>query len=1005
VKGLSIRTKLVLLFSALVAVPLVAAVAWLGVTAHRSVMNAGRELTGVADSSLQQAARDVARLTADNAEDSRDELVQIGRRSLTKFAEREIQVSQQTLQRSAKNLTRSGTGALQGATERIAVASAKAVSDANARLRKRQRQAVGEVSQALIRSSREAFDRVGRHLTAESETMVIDLARNLNRERSRRTRDLVLAFLQSSMDAVGQAAQEPRMLSEDRFVGGRLRQLGEKLRAGLLRAELLDENGVPIAQWPPPLSPVPVEPVKLPVIAARALQSERTELSEVEFVPEGAAPVVHVAAAVRAGPGRNAPPPGRRVLVATLSLDSLQLLLLRQALGGGQPAPLFVMTRQGQIVAHSDPTNVGRYLSLPGGLGPQQIEGDTVMFETPGGGPQRQLIARTDMRLPAWSVVAVQPLTALLAQTAELQQAIQRTAVAAANEMVKEAGTRTARLDAESVREQDRAAAEIAEQVRRENRAVAKAAVSGLVRQQAAIARGALARMRQDSQGASQEAEREMDRTARKIAGQSALRIAYEADRRAKLNLASMHELASRTAGTAAGNIVFEAVGILAVALMAALLVALLTARSAVRPITALAAGARSIALGDFSHRVPITAEDELGQLAASFNRMAASIEASRAELEASNRTLAQEKRRIQAIVDNSPDGLLILNDDGSVGYANPAARRMLPWRETPGANGAVALEEVLPPTLLRSLGDCLCRIDAGDASVCDVALEQPRRVLQMRSVPLESSSADIGRLVHLHDVTREREIDEMKSNFVMLVSHELRTPLTSILGFSSYMLLGKMGPLTEAQRGGLESIERQAHRLKAIATDFLDLSLIETGRLEIRREPVDVERVARRVLEELSPQARERGLWLRLAPGQHEIPAVLGDEARIAQIFTNLVHNAIKFTEQGGVEVALTRGPKEIRVEVRDTGIGIPEEVQARIFDRFYQVDEIVTRKAGGTGLGLSIVKELVQAHGGEVGVSSSPAGDGAGSGTTFYFTLPVAGKSSDVRRLASGV
>jgi signal transduction histidine kinase len=110
-------------------------------------------------------------------------------------------------------------------------------------------------------------------------------------------------------------------------------------------------------------------------------------------------------------------------------------------------------------------------------------------------------------------------------------------------------------------------------------------------------------------------------------------------------------------------------------------------------------------------------------------------------------------------------------------------------------------------------------------------------------------------------------------------------------------------------------------------------------------------------------------------------------------------VHNAIKFTEQGGVEVGLTAGPKQIRVEVRDTGIGIPEEVQARIFDRFYQVDEIVTRRAGGTGLGLSIVRELVQAHGGEVGVSSAPGRGDAASGTTFYFTLPVAEQASDTR------
>src|SRR5205823_10403158 len=160
-------------------------------------------------------------------------------------------------------------------------------------------------------------------------------------------------------------------------------------------------------------------------------------------------------------------------------------------------------------------------------------------------------------------------------------------------------------------------------------------------------------------------------------------------------------------------------------------------------------------------------------------------------------------------------------------------------------------------------------------------------------------------------------------------------------------------------------------------------------------------ERVARRVLEELTPQAQERGLWLRLAPGSGRPAIALGDEERIAQIFTNLIHNGIKFTEMGGVEVAIIPGPDMVRVEVRDTGIGIPEEEQSRIFDRFYQVESVITRRAGGTGLGLSIVKILVQAQGGEVGVSSSKinetpeAGDSelasAGGGSTFYFTLPA--------------
>jgi len=848
-KSLSIRTKLVALFSALVAVPLAVAIAWLGLTAHLSVLDAGRALTGVADDSMSQSAHDVARLTAENAKRSSDELIGIGQRSLNGFAKREIQASEQTLRSTANRLSRTGSAALHQATERIAAASGGALNDANARLRHRQQEAIGEVSHALIRSSRRAFDRIGRKLTADSEAMVVNLASELNRERSHRTAELVQNFLQNSIAAVNQVAQEPRMLGGDAYVATRLRELVFKHRLALLGAALLTDSGEPIAQWPPPITAVPTEPTALPQVAADALATDQPKLSAVQFDPPGTPPAMMIAVALRGGPGRSLGPVprGRRVLVATLSLELLSRLLAQ--VGDGRSAPVFVRTRDGQVLAHSEPGNVGNSVSLPHPTHMRRIDADSVVYDS-GGGQQRQLIHFTGVKgTDGWEVVAVQPLSDLLAQTEALRRAIRTTSVTASNEMDREARAHAASLEAAALQEQRRLADETERRIREENRKVADAAIAALVRQQGAMAHRDIERVKSDSQAASAAAAKAMDLRARGIAGKGTDRIRSEAAKRARLGLASMHELASRTADAAAGRIILQSLGVLLVALLAALMVALLTARSVVRPITALAAGARSIAQGEFTHRVPIASEDELGQLAASFNRMGASIEASRTELEASNRTLAQEKRRIQAIVDNSPDGLLILNGDGSVGFANPAARSLLPWQGLVHGNGSAPLDSVLPPALMESLREAIQEIDAGRASVCDLTLDSPRRVLQVRTVRLETGAPvpgapdGAGRLVHLHDVTLEREIDEMKSSFVMLVSHELRTPLTSILGFSSYMRLGKMGPLTEAQRSGLESIERQAHRLKAIAADFLDLSRIETGSLAMRREPVDVER------------------------------------------------------------------------------------------------------------------------------------------------------------------
>src|SRR6185436_3402196 len=164
------------------------------------------------------------------------------------------------------------------------------------------------------------------------------------------------------------------------------------------------------------------------------------------------------------------------------------------------------------------------------------------------------------------------------------------------------------------------------------------------------------------------------------------------------------------------------------------------------------------------------------------------------------------------------------------------------------------------------------------------------RRVLQVREVCLKSEQGhSYGRLLHVHYITRERVIDEMKTDFISLVSHELRTPLTSILGFSSYMLTGKLGQVSETQHTALDSIHRQAKRLSAIISDFLDISRIESGKIEMKKEPVPVAQVAGRVLEDLRPQATEKSIRVDTRVDDSDLPMVaLGDEQRITQVFTN---------------------------------------------------------------------------------------------------------------------
>ena len=421
--------------------------------------------------------------------------------------------------------------------------------------------------------------------------------------------------------------------------------------------------------------------------------------------------------------------------------------------------------------------------------------------------------------------------------------------------------------------------------------------------------------------------------------------------------------------------------------LVLALLLATLTARSLVRPINRLVGGTQALAAGQYNQRIKVQGDDELARLALAFNEMAWAIERGQAELLQSHDSLSAEKARIEAIVDSSPDGLVMLEPGGQVAFINPAAVRLLDLspREIPHAPFELAQ---LPPEAAHSLEECLRLVRDADGPQLYEISEPQRSVLQLRAVQLRAQGGrGCGRLLHLHDITRERIIDEMKSDFISLVSHELRTPLTSILGFSSYMLTGRLGAVQETQKTALESIHRQARRLSAIISDFLDVSRIESGKIEMKKEPVSMPGVAGRVIEDLRPQAGEKSIQVSTQYDDSALPlTALGDEQRIAQVLTNLLGNALKFTDsQGAIDVSVSRQNGEVLCQIRDTGCGIPPDELDRVFDRFYQVEKVVTRKSGGTGLGLAIVKNIVEAHGGKIWIESE-----VGRGTEVNFTLP---------------
>lgn len=278
----------------------------------------------------------------------------------------------------------------------------------------------------------------------------------------------------------------------------------------------------------------------------------------------------------------------------------------------------------------------------------------------------------------------------------------------------------------------------------------------------------------------------------------------------------------------------------------------------------------------------------------------------------------------------------------------------------------------------LHSIAPSLA-VALANASANERLAEQSRRLAEQNELLEEQRSRIAGTAREL------QRASALKDRFLAAVSHELRTPMTVIIGFTGTLLRGSQGPLNDAQRESLERVQRNARLLLGLINDVLDISRIESGKAEIRREVVSVEQLIRQVAADFAETARRKGLALKTAVSP-ELDTVIGDLAKLTQILGNLVGNSLKFTEAGFVEVrAEPRGEKRWALVVTDSGIGIPAEEHESIFEEFRQGESRSHQGYGGTGLGLAIVRKIAQLLGGTISLQSAP-----GEGSTFTVTLP---------------
>jgi two-component system phosphate regulon sensor histidine kinase PhoR len=405
-------------------------------------------------------------------------------------------------------------------------------------------------------------------------------------------------------------------------------------------------------------------------------------------------------------------------------------------------------------------------------------------------------------------------------------------------------------------------------------------------------------------------------------------------------------------------------------------------ARSLTHPILEVTKKAIQLVSSNLDGEVQVHSTDELASLSKAIGEMGTQL---RNKIE----EISNEKDYLQTILKGMTEGVLVVDGRARILMVNDALRQLLSLSSD--------VSDRMPLEIIRNAeleGAIRKAIQDGENVALELDLNKSgEKTIEVSVVSIHPSSTRTeedsegirGAVAVFHDITRLKQLEKIRQDFVANVSHELRTPLTTIKGYAETLLDGALKEDLASQF--VQVIKRHTDRLTKIVEDLLMLSKIETKEFQLKMESISLPNLMDDIIDFLKEPAEKKKISL----SRYEIPsslAIPADRSYLEQILINLLDNAIKYTPEGGRVIisAVEKDSKDIQFSIEDNGIGIPNEDLSRIFERFYRVDKGRSKELGGTGLGLSIVKHLVQAHGGRVWVESQ-----LGKGSTFYFTLPI--------------
>ena len=434
-------------------------------------------------------------------------------------------------------------------------------------------------------------------------------------------------------------------------------------------------------------------------------------------------------------------------------------------------------------------------------------------------------------------------------------------------------------------------------------------------------------------------------------------------------------------------------IAVLATALVvvSAVLLGVVSAARLARSLNRVRIGAQRIANGNFTELISVTSGDEIGQVAETFNQMST-------RLKDSYSRLAVEKQRDETILQNMGEGLIAVDEKAQIVLMNNVATSLLDLGDASKAIGKLLYplfdlyEQNKKQSVVHKRQHPIYEALTKGKTVNEIFNFKKKDLrtimINFSANPIILDGDIVGAIVVLRDVTHEREVDRMKTEFISLASHQLRTPLSAIKWFSEMLLSGDAGKLKGDQIDFAKNIVDSTERMIELVNSLLNISRIESGRIMVDPKPTDLKELVSGIVTDLKAKTEERQQTL-IVSVHADLPKINLDPRLIGQVYLNLLTNAVKYTPKGGeISVFISKKDDQVVSQVTDNGYGIPKEQQGRIFQKFFRAENVAKVETDGTGLGLYLIKAIVESSGGKIWFDSEE-----NKGTTFWFSIPLSG------------